>query len=325
MAKTAAASWLLVLAVTTVAADDGSRPRASLEVDAAEVQIGDRIPTTVTVELPTGARLVTRPLGPRLGPFSVFDSGWEEPLEGGDGPVYRWRGSLSAFETGQLELPSIRLEGEGPEGGFFVETAPRTIAVASVLAGEEQAQGQVELADIKPPVSVPPDYGPLRLALAMLVGLLLVALGVWWLQRRLAGRLSAVAVTDDPFRRMPPHEWIYQELQRLLDSRVAERGGVDTFYSEIARLLKQYLEGRYRVDLMESTTAEVLPRLSQTGAPREAIAAVERVLTTCDRVKFAGERPRPAEWRKAVEAVYGLVDLTKPVQTSDTERDRGVA
>ena len=53
---------------------------------------------------------------------------------------------------------------------------------------------------------------------AFFLALLLGGAGLlWWLQRRYGNRLTAVEAPEDPFHRMPPHVWVYRELQRLLD------------------------------------------------------------------------------------------------------------
>jgi len=142
---------------------------------------------------------------------------------------------------------------------------------------------------------------------------------LWWLHRRYAARLAAVPAPDDPFHRTPPHEWVYAELQKLLERRLAEQGQEALFFTEVARILKRYLGGRFRVELMEQTTAEVPERLRQAGAPREAIEAVGDLLASCDMVKFAKELPRPDDCRAAIEAAYQIVDATKP-KPADAER-----
>jgi hypothetical protein len=82
-----------------------------------------------------------------------------------------------------------------------------------------------------------------------------------------------------------------------------------------------YLGGRYRVDLMEKTTAEVSDGLRGAGAPREATGGAREILESADRVKFAAERPAPPECREAVEAVYRIVDATRPAEErGDAER-----
>ena len=190
------------------------------------------------------------------------------------------------------------------------------IRVRSVLSPDDA------LADLKAPASIAPDYGALQQALVIVAAIALVSGVAWWLHRRYAHRLAAVPVPSDPFHRMPPHEWVYRELQRLLERRLAEQGEVDRFFAELSYIVKRYLGGRYRVELLERTTSEVFGDLRQAGAPREALAETRALLERSDRVKFAGERPQPEPCREAVEVVYRIVDATR---AAEQPRKRGVA
>ena len=177
-----------------------------------------------------------------------------------------------------------------------------------------KAEKPPEISDLKPPASIPPDYGPLRRALAGLAALLVVAGIAWWLSRRYAGRFAKAAVPEDPFRKLPPHVWVYEELQRLLARRLAEEGKVGLFYDELTRIVKLYLEGRYRIELLDRTTSEVPGTLQQAGAPPEAARIARALLEAGDLVKFAKSAAGPVECRASIEEAYRLVDMTKPVE-----------
>jgi len=283
----------------------------SLAVEPHEATVGDRLAATLTVDVPPGAELDLASLGPRLGPFAVTGEAWSAPEAQADGTRrYRWTASLSAFETGSLELPAIVVRLRRGSDVEELRSAPLTLEVRSVLA-EAGAGAPPEIADLKPPVSLAPDYRALTVALALLGALVLGAAIVWWLHRRYAGRFAAVPVPDDPFHREPPHVWVYRELQQLLERRLAEQGRIVEFYAELGRIVKTYLAGRYRVDLLERTTEEVQQLLAGAGAPSEAASHAHEILADCDLVKFARRRPESSAWRSVVETVYALVDATR--------------
>jgi hypothetical protein len=317
---------LIVLVVLgCVAHAAGGQPSARLDVEPKVAMVGDRMRATLTVELPEGMTLGARTIGPGLGEFTVFSGEWAAPVETEGGTRLVWSGTISAFETGELEIPPIRLDLSGPAGEVTVSSESVAVEIVSILEGDDPAAEEVDLADLKPPASVDPDFRPLTLAMIILGVLLAVASVLWWLHRRFAARLAAVPAAADPFRRMPPHEWVYEELRLLLEKRIPEQGQVDLFYSELSRILKRYLGGRYRLDLMEHTTDEIAPLLKQARAAEPPLAGVARVLGECDRVKFAKERPGAEAWRAVVEAVYEIVDETKPLETRDDSGERGAA
>ena len=89
-------------------------------------------------------------------------------------------------------------------------------------------------------------------------------------------------------------------------------------------ILKRYLGGRYRIDLLERTSDEAPALLEQSGTPATALAKIRSVLNECDAVKFAKYRPTESERKDVVDRVYGIVDQTKPVEAAG-EPSQGAA
>ena len=310
----AAGVLALSLAGFAARAEEGdASARALLEVSPAEAAVGDRLAATLRLEAPEGSEPELAPIGPEMGSAKVYGGAWSGPAIEGGRAVWTWRGELAVFETGTVELPALSIAVRRNGDTWSVRTEPVEITIRSVLP-PEAADQKADLADLKPPASIPGDYRPLWQALGALIALLAVSAGAWWLHRRYASRLAAVAAPEDPFRRVPPHEWAYAQLQRLLERRLAEEGRVDAFFEELSRILKRYLGGRYRVELMESTTEEALAQLRQAGCAVGGVQPIRVLLERCDRVKFAREKALAADCRSAVEEAYRVVDLTKPAE-----------
>jgi hypothetical protein len=301
-------------------------PVAQARLDRSSATVGERIGLSVNLDLPNGFDYEPVGLGPDLGPFRVSDGKWvraTSPAEEKSLTQWRWNGEIAAFETGELTVPAVRMRVRGPAGESTVGTDPIEITIESVLpAGEDPAR--LEIADLKKPASVAADFRALRIALLALSGLLLLSGVLWWLARRFGPSLARAPEPPDPFERLEPHEWAFRELQRLLAQRLHEDGRVDAFHSELAGIVKRYLGGRFRVDLMERTTSEVRESLDQAGVSGSTIDEAERLLAQCDAVKFAGVRPDASACRERVEEAYRLVDATRPAKSA-VETDEGAA
>ncbi len=284
--------------------------------------IGERIQVEVELRLVEGATFQPDRIGPELGRFTVLGGSWAPPQPGEAGvTIWRWKGAVGTYRTGEVEFPAMRFTITEDGKQRTLATTPVSVTVNSVLEGDEG----VELSDLKPPASVPADFSALTTAGVMLLLLLLASGVAWWLHRRYADRLAAAEIPDDPFHRIPPHVWVYSELQKLLEQRYPEQGQLILFYGELARILKTYLSGRYRVALLEQTTFEVPESLRQAGAPADPIHETTSVLDSCDLVKFADFRPGPDEWKSIVETVYRIVDRTRPVTAEPAEPSQDTA
>jgi len=323
----AALATLLALSFPQAGDDDsGAAPHATLEVVPVQATVGDLLTATLSIDLPAGTRLDPPELGPRLGAFAVDDAGWTGPEEREEGIRWTWTGTLVSYRTGEIEVPSVSVTVEGEDGKqMTAETMPLTVTIDSVLPPRQEGEEGAEIADLKPPASLAPDYGALMTAAAILALLLIGTAVLWWVHRRYAARLAAVAAPEDPFHRTPPHEWFYGALQDLLQKRLAEQGEFERFFVELSWILKRYLGGRFRVEMLELTSAEVPHRLSQAGAPENAIRAVSNLLDRCDGVKFAREPADSAACRSAVEDAYRIVDETKPLDAAMPDATKGAA
>lgn len=302
----AAAALLAIV----LAARGAEAATARLELSPVKAHVGDAIQARLTVEAGAGETVDVAPFAADWGPAQVLAGGWEPAAPGATTRV--WSGTIAVYELGEVTVPPLSVPIVKAGAPASVATEPVSLAIEGTLPAAKTGDKPPDLMDLKPPASIPPDYGPLKAALIALAALLAAAGTAWWLWRRYAARLAAVAAPVDPFRKLPPHVWVYEELKKLLARRLAEEGQIGLFYDELTRIVKQYLEGRYRVDLLERTTAEVPEALQHAGAPAEAGLLARALLESGDRVKFARVDAGAADCRAAVEEAYRLVDLTKP-------------
>lgn len=285
---------------------------ASLTVDPMKAHLGDAMKARLTVTAGPGETVDVAPLADAWGPAQVLSGGWEPAAPGAASRV--WSGTIAVYQLGDVTVPPVEVP--ITKGGVpaSVATESLSLVIEGTLPAAKTGEKPPDLMDLKPPASIPPDYGPLKSALVAFAALLAAAGTAWWLWRRYAAKLAAVGAPVDPFRRLPPHVWVYEELEKLLARRLAEEGRIGLFYDELTRIVKQYLEGRYRVDLLERTTSEVPGALQHAGAPADAGFLARALLESGDRVKFARVEAGPADCRATVEEAYRLVDMTKPAE-----------
>ncbi len=321
------ACLLIALAVPAARAlpDEGPPVHAEAVPDRAKATVGDRILIRVTVTHPPDVSI--SPPSPVLESGSTllvepFDGAApreaekaEEPPEGEVREVFLFH--AQAFETGATSIPEFRVEYRG-EGGKTesVSTAGVPLEIVSVLKGPGE-----EPADIKPPASLPPPPFPWKAAgLAALVLLLIGA--AWYLYRRRRKPAEAgVAAPAGPA--VPPHELAYQELERLLASRLLREGRIKEFHVELAEIIKRYLAGRFGIETLERTSEEVLEEMGRVRVEAASTGLVREFLEETDLVKFARHFPSEDEIRLTVDRAYRLVDRTKLVSSAPSPSSGG--
>ncbi len=181
-------------------------------------------------------------------------------------------------------------------------SAPFSIKVLSALGGEidlekfEDIRGTVELPAPRSRASLFWTAGAAAAVLALA--------GLWVYLRRRWARLRFA-------RPIPPHVWAREELRRLREDNLVERGLVHELYSRMTGIVRLYIERRFRIMAAEQTTEEFLAAAkSHPALVEEHRDSLARFLQAGDMVKFARYTPEPSEIDQAFGAAETFVDRT---------------
>jgi hypothetical protein len=294
---------LLTIALAAQESAGGSSLSASAEQGAWTV--GDRIGFTLVLVHPPGLEPSLPEVQSELGPFLVRDFADDGSRILDDGRVEQtWRYRLTAYETGELEIPSVAvaLTG-GPAGLETVRSAPVTVPLHSVIEGEVE-----DIADLRPPGEVPYSFVPLVLwCLAGLIALAgLLWLRVWWIRRRRRNALR------DEASMLPPRELAIRELRRLTASDLLKQDRYKMFYIAISGIIDRLLHGALGVITVERTSWEIMRDLREQAPGTPLVPAAGEFFAACDRVKFSRHVPGAAENSSVIACAYRLVDLAAP-------------
>lgn len=114
----------------------------------------------------------------------------------------------------------------------------------------------------------------------------------------------------------PLHVRVLEALDEVERRKLWQQGQVKEHHSAVTDILRGYIEERYQVPALESTTDDLLGILrtsSMTTSQREQLA---NLLRMADMVKFAKWTPLPAENEHVLAGAIKLVH-----QTADTPAD----
>jgi len=256
-----------------------------------------RLSDTVEITLTAGGSAPLRVELPKdlLDPVSA--AGWQITPVGTasvspDGTTWAQKYKLSPFVTGEAQTVTfnpIRVNATEvtPESlKFKVETSLRqpTVADARPVTAIEQLPGL--------PASDPPIIFAGVSLLVALVLLLVVVL---------------VAARKRKAKPVAPGEWVREQLGRLNAERSHGRLGEPDFVAKLAEVFREYLTRRFGLNTERATTAELLAEADGVW-DADTRTAVEKLLSACDAVKFAGRVPTPTDCDDLAEQAGRLVE-----------------
>jgi hypothetical protein len=220
----------------------------------------------------------------------------------------RWQReyTLLVFDSAQLSLPSLDVI---LRNGEKILTNSVQLTVSPTPAGTEVSDAET-IRDIVREPTLWTDYWPWAAGA-------LAAMFLLYFFRKKKPQPMPVAVAAPPPPQAPPHEITLQQLAALEQQKPWKNGRTDQFYAELSMILRTYLERRFQIPALESTTREILPLLKTTDFPDQQSKTLQEVLYQSDMAKFAQQPPSEQAHeknlhnaRKVVMASSGMANST---------------
>lgn len=210
---------------------------------------------------------------------------------------------VTTFALDTARVPPLTVRIAADNDTLTLTTSPLRIPVRSTVPAD--AEG---LRGLTPLASFPASSWPWMLltltALALLAGLAYA-----WYRYRTAPDEERLPSAPSP-PPIPPYEAACQQLDALEQETDWTRPeDLEVLFVELATILRRYIAHRMTAPALERTTGEIIHMLRAVSTlPREAVDAVEQVLTRADLVKFADRRPTGREARTALKATRATLD-----------------
>jgi len=274
-------------------------------VDRNKITIGDKVIFTIGVKYPATLKVQMPDPATSLTAFEIKDFEVKAPRKKWGKMQAEYRYVLTTFLTGEYRIEPIiftcTLEsGETKE----VRTEPITITVESVKPGQNDRD---DIRDIKMPVKIRTKIW----LYTLIVFLILVFAGTGWyfyqqkkLRRGIFGDETAVNRSAD--------EVAYERLAKLKETGLIAQGRIKEFYIILSEIIRYYLESRFRISVLDRTTAELYRELRKIEIAKQEIRMVKDFLDECDLVKFAKFIPEEEMILKDFDTAKEMVDRTRP-------------
>jgi hypothetical protein len=210
------------------------------------------------------------------------------------------RFTLIAFDSARLELPPLKVPlkvGDSVPTNPLVLTVKPTPAIADVSKAEA-------IRDIRREPVLWTDYWPWALGAVAFLALIM------WLLRRKKPKPVAAIQAPPPPPAVPAHELALREINILEQQQIWKKGQVEPFYARLSLIVREYLERRFGIPALESTTREILPLLKTAGFPENLNSVLREVLHESDMTKFAKNPPPEHFHEKALNMARQIILAT---------------
>ncbi len=207
-----------------------------------------------------------------------------------------------SIDTIKIEYRSEKQNTNDDKSNLFLETDEIIIPILSYTGIESS---DVPFEDELKPESINPDYSTLIIALVIIGSVLLIA-GIVTL---IVYKLKKNKKHQKDLITLPPHVKALKLLRDLRNEGLIDKGEVDLYHRRLSNILREYIEGRFRIHAPEQTTEEFIWEMSLTKRIKGEYQTILRdYLKQCDLIKFARYRP-PAEYHN--EALTIAEDFVK--------------
>ncbi|TSA28407.1 MAG: hypothetical protein D4R67_03910 [Bacteroidetes bacterium] len=288
---------------------DAQEPVATAALDTNNMLIGDQVGLTLQFTGPAGVQVLWPSIPDTvLGKIDVLlrDRIDTTLSETGTTTTLTQRLLLTSFDTGFYVIPPIPF--------YFRELPDTTIRVAETRH-HFLAVHTLAVDTTKP---IKPIKGPHRAPITfreilpwILIGLAaagIIAFIVYYLIKR---RKKEPVFRFRQRVQLKPHEIALQEMEKLRIKKLWQQGKIKEYYSELTEIVRRYIEDRFLVPALESTSAEILHDLLELPEiSREVWDQLGKLLMLADMVKFAKEKPLPEQNEESLERGIQFVNQT---------------
>ncbi len=293
---------VLAMVVTPVGAAGGIT--ATLTSNQTELAVGDPVDLTLTVNHPADMQVIIPQLEKTWGPFEVWGQSQATTVDNRDGTATTQQTiTVTLFDLGTFETPALPLTISDGSGQVTEESVtPISLTVKSILA-----EGDTQLKDIRPQASMNVPF-PWPMVAVGVVVLAVVIAGAWWLVHRLRKNGILGRTVDN----RPPFQVAFDELDRIDDLGLPEKGQFKAHYTLVTDVLRQYLEKQFGVHAFDRTTSELKQSLQTSTISPDNVRHFVDFFIDSDLVKFAKLVPDLDEARHITTDARTLVKLTRP-------------
>ncbi|MGZ4042298.1 MAG: hypothetical protein ACXVO9_03795 [Bacteroidia bacterium] len=212
---------------------------------------------------------------------------------------------VSAYDSGYFAIPGFKFTlNNDTNQVLFTQTL--MLEVHTVPTDTSLAKTK----DIKTVLNEPFNWKWYINYIYLAIGIILFTVVVILITRYFTRRQQQ-KVIEPPKPKIPAHITALAALEKIKQEQVWKEGRVKEYYSSISDAVRLYIEERYNVFALESTTDEIMTAFRSQVIDTESKNKLQQLLQLSDLVKFAKMEPIESEHNFTLQNAFDFVNGTK--------------
>lgn len=223
---------------------------------------------------------------------------------------------LSFWDAGPhiVKSPKIRYSFRGQDRVY----SPRSEAQVFVIPplSQNEITDSLDIAPLKPILQEARNITDFYVLFYFLGGLL-AAIGAYLYWKKSKEKTDEVKEIIIP---KAAHEIAFEKLDSLRQKKLWQKGEIKAYQSELTYVIREYLENRYNIQALESTTQEIVGSLEGHDFDSKDEGDLKNILHVADLVKFAKAKPTDDVHEQFLNTAFDFVRKTKTM-SGDIDQD----
>ena len=296
------------------AAANAQRIKATARLDSTNILIGDQIKLFLEIDHPKNVDIEFPqiPDSLNLGLIEVLDRSGIDTFELDNEELQKQIQSytITCFDSGSYRIApawfKINIDGK-------IDSVPTNGVTLNVFTMQiDTTKGP---ADIKLPYEAPLT---LKEVTPYILGVILIGAIIFLILYSIKRKKKNKPIFARPKKpKEPAHIVAIRELDRIKTEKIWQKGKSKQYHSEVAEVLRVYVEDRFEIPAMEQTSDETIEsfRGNKNLLTDKLFIQLSQILKLADLVKFAKYKPLPDEDSLSLTNAYTFVN--------DTKREKG--
>ena len=296
---------ILLIFISFFAANTKAQISVEALLDSTTILIGDQTDLHLRVTTPPNVAVQFPAVtAQELGDLEIIKPHLPDTLQSSANQlVIQQNITIAAFDSGFYRIPELPFR----YGNQTLYSKPLELTVLTLQIDS------TFVAPIKPirnvPITIREIIGMLATFLAIAA---LVAALIWWLRRR-----NQKDPEPEPVYVPPAHVTALEKLNVLEKEKLWQQDKTKPYYTRLTYIFREYLENRYGVKALESTTDEILDWLKREKFSDDLTTKLRNTLQASDLVKFAKSKPGVDIHQNALNTAYEFIHATKKMVTEE--------